>query len=231
MRKISLVLAFLFATGISTTFGQAGDMQDNIAVIKKNLADSKESIKKYEWIETTTAFVDGEQKSVKQFQCYYDVTGKLTKIETGGSSAKEMPGLRGKIQDNKKKEMDEYVEQAIAKIKGYIPPQAEKLMQIYNAGKVTIQILVPGKQFKLGFPDYFQTGDILSVSVDKANKLLTAYSVNTYVKDASDVVTLDITLDTLPDGTQYPGTVTFNSVLKNLRIVMQNSGYKLSSGH
>jgi hypothetical protein len=232
MKKHHFLLTFLLFAGLAGVFGQANDMQDNIALIKLNLAASKESIKKYQWIETTTAYLDGEQKSVKQYQCYYDVTGKLTKVETGGTTpAKSPPGLRGVIADNKKKAMDDYIEKASAHIKAYIPPQADKLQQLYAAGSVTIQILVPGQQFKLGFPNYLLPGDLLSISVNKANKTLTGYSVNTYVTDPTDIVSLDITFNTLPDGTQYPGTATFNSVAKKLKIVIQNSGFQLSSGH
>ena len=46
------------------------DMKETITMIKKNPTDSKASIKQYEWIETTTTFLKGEQKSVKQNQCY-----------------------------------------------------------------------------------------------------------------------------------------------------------------
>jgi hypothetical protein len=42
-------------TCTSGIFAQA-DMQETIGMIKKNLTDSKEKIKNYEWIETTTTF-------------------------------------------------------------------------------------------------------------------------------------------------------------------------------
>jgi hypothetical protein len=233
MKKHHFLLTFLLFSGLAGVFGQANDMQDNIALIKLNLAASKESIKKYQWIETTTAYVDGEQKSVKQYQCYYDVTGKLTKVETGGTTppAKTPPGIRGKIAENKIKEMDDYIEKAVAQVKTYIPPQAEKLQQIYAAGSVSIQVLVPGQQFKLGFPNYLLPGDLLSISVNKTNKVLTGYSVNTYVTGPTDTVSLDITFNTLPDGTQYPGTATFNSTSKSLKIVIQNTGFQATAGH
>ena len=66
--KLLLVLAlFSWTTGI---FAQA-DMASLVATIKSNLAQSKQKIRQYEWIETTKAYVNGELKSTKQYQCYY----------------------------------------------------------------------------------------------------------------------------------------------------------------
>jgi hypothetical protein len=232
MKKNSFVLAMFMFTGMAYSFGQANEMQDDVNMIVKNLTDSKESIKKYEWIETTTTFVNGEQKSVKQMQCYYGVDGTLTQVETGGTTeTKTPPGIRGKIVENKKEDMSDYIGRAITKIKTYIPPQADKIKQIYAAGGTAIHILEPGKKFKIDFPDYLQKGDMLSVTLDKVNKLLLGYSVNTFVDDATDKVSLDITFKTLPDGTSYAGDITFNSAGKNVKIVMANSGFKLGAGH
>jgi hypothetical protein len=207
-------------------------MQDDIALIKKNLTDSKQNLKKYEWIETTTAFVNGEQNSTKQNQCYYSVDGKLTKVETGGSAPGKTPGgLRGKAAVNKKEDIQDYIQKALAQINSYMPPDPDKIQQNDAAGKTGIQILEPGKKFKLGFPDYLQKGDLLSISLDKENKLLLGYSVKTFVSDPTDVVTFDIVVKALPDGTQYPAEITFNSSSQKLKIVMQNSGYKVGGGH
>jgi len=141
---------------ISNTFAQQ-DVQELISMVKKNLAESKEHIKQYEWLETTTTFLKGEQKSVKQNQCYYSVDGKLTKVETGGSTKDKAPGgIRGKVAANKKEDMADYVKAAIEKIHTYLPPDAAKLQQIYSAGKSTIQVLEPGKKFKISFPDYIE---------------------------------------------------------------------------
>ena len=76
MKKNSLLIILLLFAGISSVYAQA-EMQENVAMIKKNLTDSKAAMKKYEWIETTNVFVNGEQKSVIQKQCYYAVDGKL----------------------------------------------------------------------------------------------------------------------------------------------------------
>ncbi|HEX5025877.1 MAG TPA: hypothetical protein VFV68_11430 [Agriterribacter sp.] len=227
MKIKSVVLAFSMVSFSPGIFAQA-DVQETIGMIKKNLTESKEKIKHYEWIETTTTSLKGEDKSVKQNQCYYSVDGKLTKVATGATTepAKTPGGLRGKVVANKKEDMAEYIKACVAKIQTYLPPDGAKLQQIYAGGKATIQVLEPGKKFKLSFPDYNVKGDMLSISVDKANQKIMAVDVNTYIDDAAQKVVFNVTYSDLPDGTQYQNTTTLDAQAKELKIVIANSGYK-----
>lgn len=230
MKKTKLILALMLFASASISFAQA-DMQETIGMIKKNLADSKEKIKKYEWIETTTTFYKGEQKSVKQNQCYYSVDGKLTKIATGATTQAKTPGgLRGKIAANKKEEMADYIKQAIEKIQTYLPPDPGKIQKIYAGGKVSIQVLEPGKKFKLSFPDYNEPGDMLAISLDKVAQKIMALAVSTSVDNPKEMVTFNIIYKDLPDGTQYAGNTTLDAQAKEVKIVIENSGYKKGSG-
>jgi hypothetical protein len=230
MRTICLIITALLISWSSGTFAQA-DMQATIAMIKKNLTDSKEKIKKYEWIETTTVFKDGEQKSVKQCQCYYSVDGKLTKVETGATTQAKTPGgLRGKIAANKKEEITEYMKNAIAKIQTYLPPDPEKIQKIYAGGTASVQVLEPGKKFKLSFPDYNEKGDLLAISMDVANQKIMALAVTTSVEDPSEKVVFNVTYKNLPDGTQYAASTVLDAQAKEVKIVIENSGYKKGAG-
>jgi len=230
MKKLTFFFILVFIAGITRLSAQA-DMQENIAMIKKNLTDSKAAMQKYEWIETTTVFVKGEQKSVKQKQCYYALDGKLTKVETGGSTAAKSPGgLRGKVAANKKEDMSDYAKKAIEKVQTYLPPDPEKLQKIYNDGKVGIQVLEPNKKFKLSFPDYNEAGDVLAISLSKADQKLMALDVSTSVDDPKEKVAFNVTFSDLPDGTQFQGTTTLDAPAKDLKIVIVNSGFKNAPG-
>jgi hypothetical protein len=159
------------------------------------------------------------------------VTGTLVKVPTAATTQpKEMRGIRGRIAENKTDEMKDYVEKAKTQIKAYIPPQATKLDQLYNSGNVAVKVLSPNKEYELDFSNYLLTGDLLAVQLNVVNKVLTAYKINTYLDSPSDTVTLDVEFQSLPDGTSYPGNVTFNSASKNLKIVVVNSGYRMGSG-
>ncbi|MEI6682525.1 MAG: hypothetical protein WCO44_07845 [Bacteroidota bacterium] len=231
MKYKMLLLATVMVAFTSALFAQE-DMKETIGMIKKNLADSKGNLKKYEWVETTTFYLKGEKKSVKQSQCYYGVDGKLTKVATGASTQTKTPGgLKGKIVANKKEEMADYVKAAVAKVQTYLPPDAEKIQKVYGAGKLSVNILEPGKKFKLGFPDYNEKGDLLSLSFDKTSQKLMAADVSTYVDDPKQTVIFNVTYSNLPDGTQYPGSTTLDAKAKELKIVIENSGFKKAAGH
>jgi hypothetical protein len=230
MKKMNLFLVLALLAWTSGIFAQA-DMKETVAMIKTNLVQSKEKVKQYSWIETMKVYIKGELKTTKQNQCYYSVDGKLTKVATGATDqAKPKGGLKGKIIANKKEEMADYVEKAVEKVKGYLPPDPEKIQQIYGAGKVSIQVLEPGKKFKLGFPEYLQPGDNLSISLDKANQKLMALDVSTYIDKPEDKVVFNVTYKDLPDGTQYSATTSLVAEAENLKIVIENSGYKKGAG-
>jgi len=230
MKKANLLLATMLLALSVASFAQP-DMKETVAMIKTNLLQSKEKVKQYAWIETTKTYIKGELKSTKQNQCYYSVDGQLTKVATGASEPAKTPGgLRGKIAAGKKEEMADYIAKAVEKIKAYLPPAGEKIQQIYGAGKVSIQILEPNKKFKLSFPDYMLQGDVLAISVDKTAQKLMALNVSTYIDKPEDKVVFDVTYKDLPDGTQYPVTTSLVAAAKDLKIVIEQSGFKKGAG-
>ncbi len=230
MKKANLLLATMLLALSVASFAQP-DMKETVAMIKTNLLQSKEKVKQYAWIETTKTYIKGELKSTKQNQCYYSVDGQLTKVATGASEQAKTPGgLRGKIAAGKKEEMADYIAKAVEKIKAYLPPAGEKIQQIYGAGKVSIQILEPNKKFKLSFPDYMLQGDVLAISVDKTAQKLMALNVSTYIDKPEDKVVFDVTYKDLPDGTQYPVTTSLVAAAKDLKIVIEQSGFKKGAG-
>lgn len=230
MKKTNLILLLVLVFWTSAIFAQA-DMKETVTMIKTNLVQSKEKVKQYAWIETTKVYIKGELKTTKQNQCYYSVDGQLTKVATGATDqAKPKGGLKGKIIANKKEEMADYVAKAVEKIKAYLPPDPEKIQQIYGSGKVSIQILEPNKKFKLSFPDYLQQGDLLAISIDKTAQKLMALNVSTYLDKPEEKVVFDVTYKDLPDGTQYPVTTSLVAEAQNLKIVIENSGYKKGAG-
>jgi len=207
------------------------DMKETILVINKSLVQSKINLMNYSWVETTKTWINGELKSTKENQCYYSVDGKLTKIATGNSDQPKTPGgIRGRIIENKKEDLADYINKSLDKVKAYLPPDGEILQRIYGAGKVGIQILEPGKKFKLSFPDYLQPGDVLMISVDMSEQKLMGLSVNTWIDKPEDKVTFDVTYNNLPDGTQYACVTTLTATAKNLKITIEESGYRKGTG-
>ena len=46
-------------------------MQGHVAALKNSMIASQQDLRTYQWVETTTVLVNGEQKSYKEESCYY----------------------------------------------------------------------------------------------------------------------------------------------------------------
>ena len=202
------------------------DTAARVTAVKEWLAKSKADLKNYQWIETTVVSHDGEVKSTKVENCYYDVTGALQKVQTSLTTPKPKPGIRGAIAKDVAKDMDAYMEKAVALVKTYIPPVPEKLQSLKDAGKFSIDFLPGGQNLRLNFTDYQLPGDKLSISMNMATNTPLDFGVATYIDNAKDTVNLAVTVGTLPDGTGYADKITLDASAKKLQVVVTKSGFR-----
>lgn len=190
-------------------------VQQRIAAVKQTLQTSAQTLHGFEWIETTTVTIKGEQKAQIMKKCYYGMDGKVQKVPVlppGGSSKNE------KLQD--------FVESAIGLLHKYVPPDPSLIQRAVDHGKISIQVLDPGKSAALVFSDYILSGDKLSIALDLTKNTLTSCSVATYLDEPKDSVTLNFGFGTLMDGTTYPANITLAAPSKHLQIAIENSGYR-----
>jgi hypothetical protein len=223
------VLAAVLAasSGIAAAQAPQPSLQERVANLKATFAASQAALRQYEWIETTVVSLNGEQKSSKQQRCYYGADGALQKVLIDASPPPATkPGLRGRIIANKKAELTEYMQNAVSLVKSYVPPDPAKLQATKDAGKVSIQVLDPGKRAQLNFHDYQKPGDNLAITIDIANNIISGIGVSSYLDGATDVVTMSATMGQLNDGTIYTSNITLDAFAKNLNVTVQNSGYR-----
>jgi hypothetical protein len=206
--------------------------EQRVAALKQSLADSQKRLHKYEWIETTIISLKGEEKARSQKRCYYGADGKLQKLEIAEApEAKAAPKgrragkLKTKIIENKKSDMQEYMERAAALIHQYVPPDPAQVQKVKDAGRVAITPLDQGR-VGIAFTDYRQTGDRLTVLVNAKANNLDSLIVATYLDKPEDTVALDVRFATLEDRTSYTAQTTLDAKAKNIRVVVQNSGHR-----
>jgi len=200
---------------------------ERVVALKASLAASQIMVRQYEWIQTTVVSLKGDEKSRKQERCYYGADGKVQKIEVSASpEPKKKRGLRGKIIENKKEELTDYMKNAVSLVKTYVPPDPAKIQAAKDAGRVTIEILEPGKRARLNFRDYEKVGDNLGVEVDLVNNRALGLKVATYLDDAADSVLLDVRMGQLNDGPTYASEITLDAKTKKLNVTVHNSGYR-----
>jgi hypothetical protein len=200
---------------------------ERVAALKTGLAVSQANLRQYEWIETTVVSLNGEEKSQKQQRCYYGADGVLQKVLVEASpSAAKKPGLRGRIIANKTAELTDYMQSAVSLVKSYVPPDPAKIQAAKDAGKVSIDVLIPGQSARINFRDFQKPGDNLGVAIDIASNRVSGLTVASYLDTPSDVVTMTANMAQLGDGTSYTSDITLNAVAKNLTVTVQNSGYR-----
>jgi hypothetical protein len=106
----------------------------------------------------------------------------------------------------------------------YVPPDPQKMQADYQAGKLSLNP-VPGA-VNLVFADYAQPGDKMTLTFDTAAKKIKGLSINTYMGDEKDVVTLMVQMATLPDGTSYESQTVLTATAKQLVVTTTNSNYQ-----
>jgi hypothetical protein len=224
------------AVGIVTLLSAAGDAQappspdQMVAALKQNLADSQKRLRQYEWIETTTISLKGEEKSRKQERVYYGADGALTKVPLDEPQPQAAPsGRRGRLKEDivahKKDEMKEYMERASTLIHSYVPPSPTQIQQSKDAGNMSITP-EPQGQVRVAFKNFVQPSDMLAINVNEKAALPSTLNVATYLDKPEDAVTLAVSFATLPDGTNYTSQTTLDAKAKNIQVVVENSGYR-----
>jgi hypothetical protein len=241
-KQISALVVATAAIGVGASLqaqqppaqAAAGGAQDQVAALKQAMQQGMAAARKYEWVETTTISLKGEEKSKKQNRCYYGADGKVQKVSLDApaqpAQAQAGGGRRGarvkeRVVENKKDEMKEYMEKAAALIHAYVPPNPQQIQAAKDAGRVAMTPQAGGA-VRLVISQYLKPDDTLSIDLDpKANTLL-GLGVNSYLDTKDDVVTLAVQMRSLPDGALYTGQTTLEAKAKNITVVVQNAGHR-----
>lgn len=150
----------------------------------------------------------------------------MQKTELGPPSPQlELRGLKKKVAEKKKDELQDYMERAVALIQGHVPPSAAAIEQVFQSGNASLGQGGPGT-IQLQLKNYVKPGDALSLGFDAGAKTLRKVTVNSYMDDQKDAVDLAVDFQTLPDGTNYPATTVLNTPAKNLTVRTQNANYQ-----
>ena len=209
--------------------------QERIAAIKQALQASAVALREYEWIETTIVSHKGEEKKRTQQRCYYGADGTVQKISLDEPAAEASSGGRGRrrgsrvvarVVERKVDAITEFMEQAVATVHAYLPPDPAGLQQAKDAGRVSMQPLTPGESARVAFADLVKTGDALSIDLDLAANRILAIAVASYVEEPDDVVSLSVTFGELTGGISYQSEIVLDAPTQDVKVVVQNTGYR-----
>jgi hypothetical protein len=222
-RLLSTLAVALVAT--VPALPQNAELQEKLAAVKQVAAENKQKLHQYQWIETTQLTLKGNQKPPTQYSCQYGPDGQVQKTPIGPPPEQPSGGrMKERIIEKKKAEMKDYMQDVKGVLAMYVPPDPQRMQQAYQAGNVALNP-VPGA-VNLVFTNYAQPGDKMTLTFDTAAKKITSLTVDTYMGEAKDKVTLQVQMASLPDGTNYAQQINLNASAKELTVTTTNSNYQ-----
>jgi hypothetical protein len=208
---------------------QNGELEQKLAAVKQSAAENKQRLRQYQWTETTQLTLKGEEKPPSQKLCQYGPDGQVQKTPIGPPPEQPSGGrMKQRIIEKKKAEIQEYMGEVKDVLAMYVPPDPQKMQQAFQAGKVSFN--PAGGVINLVFKDYAQPGDQMTLTFDTATKKISSLSVNTYMGDTKDAVTLQVQMGSLPDGTNYAQQTVLNASAKQLVVTTTNANYQKLGG-
>jgi hypothetical protein len=217
--------AFAFALGAGRP-AEAQDLQQKLAAAMQSAAQNQQALRSYGWVEKVELSLKGEVKNTTVNSCRYGPDGKLQKtavVEPPPPQKKR--GLRGRVIEKKTGEMKAELEAAAALVHQYVPPDPGLMQVVVNAGGASLAQAGPGVVV-LKFAGYVKPNDSLGLTFESAVKTLRQMDVATYLDDPQSPVTLRVSLQSLPDGTSYPGSVVLGIPASQIQVRITNSSYQ-----
>jgi hypothetical protein len=228
IKRMTIVGAFALVVAVPTR-PQNPELQQKLGAVKQSIAENQQKLRQYQWIETTQLTLKGDAKAPTKNSCLYGPDGQVQKTPIGPPPEQPSGGrMKQKIIAKKKEEMKDYMQDVKAVLSMYVPPNPQKMQAAYQAGKLSLNP-VPGAM-NLVFTDYAQPGDKMTLTFDTAAKKISSLSINTYMGQEKDAVTLQVHMGNLPDGTNYVEQTVLNATAKQLVVTTTNSDYQKLGG-
>ena len=204
----------------------AQDLKEKLAAAKQSAALNQKALRSYSWVEKTELSLKGEVKNTKVDMCRYGPDGKVQKTPVVEPPPPEKQrGMKGKIVANKTAEMKEELEAAVALVQQYLPPSPDMMQVVMNAGTASISQAGPGR-VSLKFPGYAKANDALMLTFDTTVKAMQQIDVQTWLDKPDNAVTLKVTMNALPDGVSYPGSVVLGIPKSKVEVRITKSNYQ-----
>src|SRR5271154_4468924 len=224
------MIASVVLLASSLLFAQNPEMQQKLAVVKQTVAQNKAKLQQYQWIETSQLTLKGDPKPASQKLCQYGPDGQVQKTPIGAPPPPPSGGrVKKRVVANKTADITDYMDQVKDLLTMYVPPDPQKMDQAFQAGKASLN--PNGGLVNLVFRDYSLPGDQMTLTFDTVALKIISLSVNTYMGDSKDAVTLQVQMASLPDGTNYTQQTILNASAKQLVVTTTNANYQKLGGY
>jgi hypothetical protein len=227
MKKLLFGSVAVVALIFQTQAWAQSPVQQKLAMVKDAVAANKAALMHYIWTEQTNIMLNGEVKKTTNYQCMYGPDGSVQKTATGGTPPPAPKrGLRGKIVENKTEDLTDYMQRAATLVKQYVPPNPEQMQAAFQQGNATVGADGP-EVLQLQFTNYVKPGDSMIFFFNKQAKALSQITVNSYMNDQTDAVSLQVNFQQVPGGgPNYVAQTTLNAPAKKITVVTTSSNYQ-----
>jgi hypothetical protein len=209
---------------------QDAAVQDRVAAVEAAMTANAQKLHQYQWTETTQLTLNGDAKPPMQDSCQYGPDGSIQKTPIGPPPQPPSGGpMMRRVIERKQAEMKQYMGEVKSLLGMYLPPNPQKMEQVKQAGNLSVN--PTSGALNLVFKNYAQPGDQLTLSFDTVAKKVSSVTVNTYMGNTQDVVTLQVQMASLPDGTNYAQQTILNATAKQLVVTTTNSNYQKLGGN
>ncbi len=232
LKTVSVAGAFLgtlACVAAAQEAAPAASPQDRVEMVKESFGASKAALRQYEWIETVALSLNGEEKVRQQYKCYYGAEGTLQKVPVAADAKEEQKrGLRGKVIENKKAELEASLKEAVGLLRQYAPLDPARLQAAKDAGNVSVSLPGADGHIRVTIKSYLKPGDEVTVELDAAKNTLQGVSITSFVEQAKEKspVSGKVSYAALADGTIYPAKEAVAISAQGLTVDVQNSGYR-----
>ena len=224
---MSAIIALTLGAVAQAGGGASAELKQKVAALKQSVAANQQKLRKYQWTEVQQLTLKGESKPQQQFMCQYGPDGKVEKYPMGPQEQPSGGRLKQKMIAKKKAEMQDYMADVKSLLAMYIPPNPQKMQQALGTHNLSLSRDEAAKTVNLTFTNYAQPGDQMVITVDTTGKRISTINVNTYMGEAKDKITLNVSFSTLPDGTNYAEKTVLDVAAKEMVVTTQSTNYHL----
>jgi hypothetical protein len=229
VRKRWVMISAVLLASTVPVIAQSAELQEKLAAVKQAVAQNKQRLRQYQWIETTQLTLKGDAKPPSQNLCQYGPDGQVQKTPIGPPAPPPSGGrLKQKVIANKKAEMTDYMGDVKGLLSLYVPPDPQRMQAAYAAGKLSFN--PAGGIVNFIFKDYAQPGDQMTLTFDLAKSAIVSLSISTYMGDSKEAVTLQVQMASLPEGINYVQRTVLNATAKQLVVTTTSSNYQKLGG-
>jgi hypothetical protein len=222
--------ALMLVALVGTAHAQ-GAAENQVAALKRTLAENAAAQRKYTWIETTEIALNGDVKETNSMSCRY-VGGapkpECTQIGAPPQPKKVRGPLRKSIAKSKIADLKAYMDSVKTLVAQYVPPQQELIQKAQQRGDVAVAPNPSNSTFKVTISNYIQKGDAVAVVVHQDDNRLAMLNIATWLNDPSAAVSLDVDFTTLANGVSFPLKKVLTASAKGVVVTITSSNFALA---